>query len=141
MGGSPAPALSATLLRSLRLTTAPTDIVAGPPPVALFSKTNALVTNTAPGGFNRWRIFQPLEMGLVRTPIDINLGCERITTWRARLPLAAVAFMVVEPTQGKAAMVVITVVSGVGKELVGMGVIANPLRATLGLGQPIAFAT
>jgi hypothetical protein len=56
------------------------------------------------------------------------------------LPLAAVAFMIVEATQRKAAMVVVTVVSGVGKELIDMGVIANSLLTALGLGQPIAFA-
>jgi hypothetical protein len=48
--------------------------------------------------------------------------------------------MIVEATQREAAMVVVTAVSGVGKELVDMGVIANPLLTTLGLGQLIAFA-
>jgi hypothetical protein len=61
--------------------------------------------------------------------------------WLTRLPLAWVAFVIVEATQREAAMVVVTAVSGVGKELIGMGVIADPPLATLGLSQPIAFAS
>ena len=56
----------------VRLATAPTDIVAGLPPVAFFSKTNALVTDTAPGGIICGRILQPLEMGLVRTKVETH---------------------------------------------------------------------
>jgi hypothetical protein len=111
MDRSPAPAGFASPLRSLRLTTAATDIVAGPPPVAVFSKPNALVTDTTPGGFNRGRIFPPLEGVVVRTQININLGCKRITASPARLPRAAVAFRVMEPTQGQAARIVITAMS------------------------------
>jgi hypothetical protein len=72
MVGPLAPDLSASLLQSLRLATAPTDIVAGLPPVAFFSKTNALVTDTAPGGIICGRILQPLEMGLVRTKVETH---------------------------------------------------------------------
>jgi hypothetical protein len=140
MDRSPAPAGFASPLRSLRLTTAATDIVAGPPPVAVCSKPNALVTDPTPGGFNRGRIFQPLEGVVVRTPININPGCNRVTASRARLPRAAVAFRVMEPTQGQAARVMITAMSRVGTELVGMGIIATPLLAALGLGPPLAFA-
>jgi hypothetical protein len=72
--------------------------------------------------------------------VHIEVSCKRTTAWLTRLPLAAVAFVIVETTQREAAMVVVTAVSGVGKELIGMGVIADPPLATLGLSQPIAFA-
>ena len=127
-------------LRPLCLATAPTDIAAGPRPIAVFAKTNAFVTDAAQGGCIGGRILQPLEVVRIGAKIHIELSCKRTTAWLTRLPLAAVAFMIVEATQREAAMVVVTAVSGVGKELVDMGVIANPLLATLGLGQPIALA-
>jgi hypothetical protein len=141
MNGSPASAWFASPLRSLRLATAPTDIVSSPPPEAVFSKTNALLTDTTSGRFNRGRILQSLEVVLIGAKIYIELSCKRTTAGLTRLPLAVVAFVIVEATQREAAMVVVTAVSGIGKELIGMGVIANPLLTALGLGQPIAFAT
>jgi hypothetical protein len=98
------------------------------------------VTDAAQGEFIGGRILQALEVVFVRPERHIELGCKRMTAWLTCLLLAAVAFMIVEATQREAAMVVVTAVSGVGKELVDMGVIANPLLATLGLGQLIAFA-
>jgi hypothetical protein len=132
---SPAPSLRLSPLRSLRLATAPADIVAGPPPVAVFVKTNTRVTDAAPGERNRGRIFQPLDMSLVRTQIHIVLSGKRITAGRARLPRATVALRVVEPTPRQSARVVTTAVSCVGKELVGTSVIVNPRLAALGWGQ------
>jgi hypothetical protein len=138
MGGSPNPIPSP--LRTLCLATAPTDIAARSTPIAVFAKTNTPLTDAAQGGFVCEQIFQSLEVVLIGANIHIELSCKRTTAWLTRLPLAPVAFIIVETTQGKAAMVVVTAVSGVGKELVGMGVITNPLLATLGLGQPIAVA-
>jgi hypothetical protein len=114
--------------------------VADPPPIAVFAKTNARVTDAAQGGCIGGQILQSLEVGLVRPQIHINLSGKRMTAWLTRPPLAAVAFRVVEAPPGKAAMIVITTVSGVGKAFIGMGVIANPRLATVGLGQPIALA-
>jgi hypothetical protein len=138
MGGSPYPIPSP--LRTLCLATAPTDIAARPTPIAVFAKTNTPLTDAAQGGFVGGRIFQSLDVVLLGAHIHIELRCKHTTAWLSRLPLAPVAFIIVETTQGKAARVVVTAVSGVGKELIGRGVITNPVLATLGLSQPIAVA-
>ena len=73
---------------------------------------DAFVTDAAKGGCISRGIVQPLDVIFVRTKVDIEFRDKCIPASPARLSVAPVAFVIVEPTPRKAAMVVITTVSG-----------------------------
>ena len=73
--------------------------------------------------------------------LNINLGGNRASARLTCLPVTLVAFVIVESTECEPTMVNVTAVLNIGKHHAGMRIVANPLLATLGLSQPVVFAT
>lgn len=93
-------------------------------------------TARAEGGLKVWRVLQHFEVVLVGAVVHVQLGLDVLPAFVARLPMPLVTLRVVEPAQGVPAVVAMAAIPGIGKELVVVLVVADPLPAAFRLHEP-----
>lgn len=92
-------------------------------------------TARADGGFKVWRVLQHFEVVLVGAVVHVQLGLDVLPAFAAGFPIPLVTLCVVEPAQGVAAVIAMAAILGIGKELVVLLVVADPLPAAFRLHE------
>jgi len=89
----------------------------------------------AKGRLKGGRVFQLLEVVVVGAVVDIHLRLDVLSALGAGLPTALVLLRVVESAQGEPAVIAMAAIPGIGKELVAVLVVADPLPAAVRFHQ------
>lgn len=76
-------------------------------------------------------VLQLFEVVVVGAVVDIHLGLDVLSALGAGLPTALVFLRVVESAQGEPAVIAMAAIPGIGKELVAVLVVADPLPAAV----------
>lgn len=108
--------------------------------MSLCAQRDYLAAGGALRRFVSRRIGEGLEVVLVRAVVDVHLGLERVSTFRAILPIPGMLLIDMVAAKRVTAVIPTATVPSVGKQLVVVLVVANPIATALGLGQVLGLS-